>query len=185
MLKEPEHMGPPETLPGAVGISFRVGIGVVNPMPRHPVNDASLRSKDAAKGKQILQPFGCSEGTVGQKPVITQANPDPAREPGENDEKKESGPRKGKGGRQSTEVHSCNPDNDPNIILFFGVLPALPCLSLFHAEAPLFKKNPGPAFFITGVAFWPGMSKHYSQFHPFGQCLFAAGDCPDCPNCPH
>jgi len=116
VLKKPEHVRPPETVAGAVGVFIGVREGVVDPVPGHPVNGASFGGKDSEESQQVLHGLGDPERLMREEPVITEANANPPRQPREESKEEESRPGKGKGSSQSPPMHQRDPKNNPGVV---------------------------------------------------------------------
>jgi len=97
-------MGPPKSFGGAVRVIRLIRTGMVEPVDCHPLNGAVLVSQAPAEGKEVFQGLPKLERTMGQKPVVAEADPEPAGDPLEREKDPESAPIKRKNGPQGHQM---------------------------------------------------------------------------------
>ena len=78
-----------------MGVVRPVRIGVVKAVDRDPFDRSVLVSQAAEEGQQIFQRFPELEGAMCQQSVITEADPQPSRQPLEQHEDPEGWPVEG------------------------------------------------------------------------------------------
>mmetsp|Transcript_81887 Transcript_81887/g.144583 ORF Transcript_81887/g.144583 Transcript_81887/m.144583 type:complete len:209 (+) Transcript_81887:1509-2135(+) len=81
MVKQPSHVGPPQAFIRCVRISVSLAVEVVIPVRAYPLNRIPLNGQDPTICKNVLQPLGGLERTVGQLPVEGQSD---AQHPSDN-----------------------------------------------------------------------------------------------------
>jgi len=76
--EHPEDMAPKEPIAGAMWVAGLVGILVVLPMMRNPINGAAFQGQCSQKGKRIFHGLGTFKRPVSEQSVVPNANAKPS-----------------------------------------------------------------------------------------------------------
>lgn len=80
-LEDPTHVAPPKSFVGIVGIATGVGVGMVHPVIRNPVDGAALHTEGAKQGQKIFEGLRDTKTAMAQHPMKTKGDPQTTQSP--------------------------------------------------------------------------------------------------------
>lgn len=111
MWHHPEHMAPPGSVAGRVGVLILIAEAMMLAVCRNPHDRGAFASQCSAQGEQTSQWSVGFKAGVRQKSVKSQANPQTSRHPAEEHGQQQPVPSEVERSGEGSQVQKCDPDD--------------------------------------------------------------------------